>query len=48
MLECWIGAKEDVRNRKKRAGPLWCKVKRQLKNTRMTKKMQAKVYEACV
>ena len=48
MLGCWIGAEEDVRNRKKRAGVLWCKVKRQLKNTRMTKKMQARVYEACV
>ena len=48
ILGCWIGAEEDVRNRKKRAGALWCKVKRQLKNTRMTKKMQARVYEACV
>ena len=32
MLGCWIGAEEDVRNRKKRAGSLWCKLKRQWKN----------------
>ena len=48
MLGSWIGPEEDVKNRKKRAGMLWFKVKNRLKNTKLSKKRQAKIFEACV
>ena len=48
MLGSYIGRKEDVKQRIKRAGAAWFKVKKQLKGSRMSKKMQAKVVEACV
>ena len=38
LLGSWIGAEADLRNRKRRAGALWCKVKAQLKHTRLSKK----------
>ena len=40
--------KEDIKNRKKRANGIWFKVKKQLKNTRLSKRTQAKIVEACV
>ena len=48
MLGVWCGPKEDLKHRKKRAGVLWAKVKARLKNTKITKKQQARVVEACV
>jgi hypothetical protein len=48
MLGCWMGPEEDTRNRKRRAGALWFRIKKQLKNSRLSKKKQAKVVEACV
>lgn len=48
MLGCWMGPKEDGRNRIKRANGLWHKVKAQLKNSRVSKRMQARIVEACV
>ena len=48
MLGSYIGRKEDVKQRVKRAGTAWFKVKKQLKGSRMSKRMQAKVVEACV
>lgn len=48
MLGVWCGPKEDLKNRKKRAGGLWAKVKARLKKTKITKKKQAKVVEMCV
>ena len=48
MLGCWIGADEDVKNRIRRAGMLWNKVKKQLKHTRLSKRTQARIFEACV
>ena len=48
MLGSWIGPEEDIKNRKKRAGMLWYKVKSRLKNTRLSKKMQARIFEACI
>ena len=48
MLGSWIGPEEDIKNRKKRAGALWWKVKNRLRNTRLSKKRQARIFEACV
>ena len=48
MLGSYIGRKEDVKQRVKRAGTAWFKVKKQLKGSRMSKRMQAMVVEACV
>ena len=44
MLGSWIGAEADIRNRKRRAGALWHKIKNQLKHTRMSKKTQAIIF----
>ena len=43
-----IGRAEDVKNRKRRAGPLWAKIKRCLKHSRLTRHNQAWVVESCV
>ena len=48
VLGSWMGAEEDVRNRIKRANGLWWKVKGWLKGSKMSKKWQARVVEACV
>ena len=48
MLVSWMGAKEDIKNRKQRAGKLWFKVKKQLKITTLSKRRQARIFEACV
>ena len=42
-----IGKKEDVNFSMRRAGGLWAKVKKQLKNTRLSKRWQAKIVQAC-
>ena len=38
MLGSWIGPEEDIKNRKKRAGMLWFRVKNRLKKTRLSKR----------
>ena len=48
MLGSWLGPREDLRNRIKRANGLWYRVRAQLKNTRLSKRMQARIVEACV
>ena len=47
-LGSWVGMKEDVNMRLRRAGGLWAKVKEQLKNTRLSKRWQARIVQACV
>ena len=48
MLGCYIGPKEDVKQRIKRARYAWSKVRPRLKGSRLTKKTQARIIEACV
>ena len=48
MLGCYMGESEDTKQRKKRAGATWLKVKNRLKGSKLSKKMQAKIIEACV
>ena len=48
MLGSYMGDKVDIQQRKKRAGNAWSKVKKQLKNSRMSKKLQARIVEAMV
>jgi hypothetical protein len=48
VLGSWVGTKEDVNMRLRRAGGLWAKVKEQLKHTRLSRRWQARVVEACV
>ena len=42
----WVGTKEDVNMRIRRAGGLWAKMKEQLKNTRLSKRWQARIVQA--
>ena len=48
ILGSWIGGKEDVNNRIRKAGGLWCKVKAKLKGSRLSRRCQARIVEACV
>ena len=48
MLGLWIVAEVGMRNRKRRGEALWYKVKAQLKHTRLSKRTQAYIFEACV
>ena len=48
VLGSWMGANEDVRNRIRRANGLWWRVKKWLKGSRMSKRCQARVVQACV
>ena len=48
VLGSWLGAKEDGRNRIRRAGRLWGQVRGWLRGSRMSKRWQARVVEACV
>ena len=48
VLGSWVSAKVDVENRIKRANGLWWKVKSWLKGSRLTKRWQGRVVEACV
>ena len=48
MLGCWMGWKEDVDKRLARAGKAWFSVRKRLVGSRMSKKKQARVVEACV
>ena len=48
MLGSWMGEAEDTNQRMKRGGAAWMKVKNRLKKSRMSKRMQARVIEACV
>ena len=48
VLGSWVGAKEDVTMRIRRASGLWAKVKEQLKNTRLSRKWQGRIVGACV
>lgn len=48
MLGSYIGNKEDIKQRIKRANGAWAKTKRRLKGSKLSKKMQARIVEACV
>ena len=48
MIGCWMGWKEDVKNRLTRAGCAWFKVRQRFVGSRLLKKKQARVVEACV
>ena len=48
ILGSWIGSGEDVRNRIRRAGGLWWKVRGKLKGSRISRRWQARIVEACV
>ena len=48
VLGSWMNASTDVNNRIKRANGLWWKVKGWLKSSRLSKKWQGRVIEACV
>ena len=48
VLGSWVSAKADVGNRIKRANGLWWRVKSWLKGSRLTKRWQGRVVEACV
>ena len=48
MLGTWLGWKEDVDNRLARAGKAWFRLRSKLVGSKMSKRMQARVVEACV
>ena len=48
ILGSWMGAEADARNRIRRAGSLWAKVRGWLKGSRFSKKWQARIVEGCV
>ncbi|KAI8486755.1 hypothetical protein Bbelb_355030 [Branchiostoma belcheri] len=48
VLGSWLDGDQDVKNRVKRANGLWWKVKGWLKGSKMSKREQARVVEACV
>ena len=47
VLGSYLGPAEDIRQRIKRAGAAWSKVKARLKGSRLSKRTQARVVEAC-
>ena len=48
VLGSYLGPAEDIRQRLKRGGAAWFKLKGRLKGSRISKKTQARVVEACV
>ena len=48
ILGSGMGEKEDVRNRIKRVGILWGNVKGWLKESRLSKRWQGRIVQACV
>ena len=48
MLGSWVSADADVKNRIRRANGLWWRVKAWLRGSRLTKRWQGRVVEACV
>ena len=48
MLGSWMGWEEDINQRLRRGGAAWIKVKSRLKGSRLSKKTQARIVEACV
>ena len=48
VLGSWLGAEADKRNRIKRSGRLWGQVRGWLRGSRLSKRVQASVVEACV
>ena len=41
VLGSWLGTKEDISNRKRRAGMLWGRVKEWLKGSKLSKRWHA-------
>ena len=47
MLGCWLGSKEDVKNRIQRAGNRWAKCRPRLVESKLPRRKQAQIVEAC-
>ena len=48
VLGSWVSARADVNNRIRRANGLWWRVESWLKESRLTKRWQGRVVEACL
>ena len=48
VLGSYLGPAEDIKQRVKRGGAAWSKVKARLKGSKLSKKTQARIVEACV
>ena len=48
ILGSWLGGEKDVSNRVKRVGGLWWKVRAKSKGSRLRRRWQAMIAEACV
>ena len=48
MLGCWMGWKEDIDERLKIAGKAWWRTRCRLKGAKFSKRVQARVMQACV
>ena len=48
VLGNWVGSEQDIRNRIRKAGGVWGRVKDGLKSSRLSKKWQARIVEATV
>ena len=48
MLGVWLGEGEDFKQRLKKAGAAWAKIRVQLRGSKLPKKTQAKIVECCV
>ena len=48
MLGCWMGWRADVEQRLARGRKAWWKMRNRLRGSRMSRKLQARVVEACV
>ena len=48
ILGSWMGEKEEVRNRIRRAGMLWGNVRGRLRGSRLSKRWQGRIVQACV
>ena len=48
ILGSWMGEREDVKNRIRRAGMLWGNVRGWLKGSRLSKRWQGRIVQACV
>ena len=48
VLGCWMGNTEDIKQRKVKKGKAWFNVKQQLKRSRLHKRTQARIVQACL
>ena len=48
MLGCWLGHKQNVKNRIMGAGMLWTKVRGQLLKSKLSKRKEEQIVQTCV